>query len=148
MLSRCRVHLHTCVAGCPTASSKSKVDNLARPSNTLINYDNKYGKKEKESVKIHTHTLAPYDGYGGGLYWMTSVKKMTSKKDFMDMDFKDKNCVFELYEDCKTKGLLEACRCVLWEMPGFKVRICKQDMNDSYFITGHKKVQCQRQRLY
>ena len=79
---------------------------------------------------------------------MTSVKKMTSKKDFLDMDFRDKKCVFELYEDCKAKGLLEACGCVPWEMPGFKVRICKQDMNDSYFITGHKKVQCQRQRLY
>ena len=79
-------------------------------------------------MKIHINTLAPYNSYGGGLYWMTSVKKMTPTKDFLDMDFKNKNCVFEPYEDCKAKRLLEGCKCVPWEMPGFEVRICKQDM--------------------
>ena len=70
----------------------------------------------------------PFVGYGEGQYWMTAVKQMTSKKDFLGMDLRDRNCVTELYEECKTKKLVHECGCVPWEMPGFEVRICqKQD---------------------
>ena len=52
---------------------------------------------------------------------MTAVKRMTSKKDFLGIPLKDRNCEAELYEDCKTRKLLEECNCVPWEMPGYEV---------------------------
>ena len=48
---------------------------------------------------------------------------MTTKKDFLGMDFRDRNCVTEPYEECKAKELIEECGCIPWEMPGFEVGI-------------------------
>ena len=105
-----------------------KGNSLTRSSKTRLNYDNKFERKERESVKIHINTLSPFNGFGCGQYWMSAVKKMTPKKDFLGMDFRDRNCVTELYEECKAKELTEECGCVPWEMPGFKVGISqKQD---------------------
>ena len=52
---------------------------------------------------------------------MTDVKKMTAKEDFLKMPLKDRNCVVELYEDCRSRKLLEECNCVPWEMANFLV---------------------------
>ena len=77
---------------------------------------------------------------------MTAVKRMTSKKDFLGMPLKDRNCEAELYEDCKTRKLLEKCNCVPWEMPGYEVnKFFKTTVTD---LSGFGKVQPQRQRLY
>ena len=52
---------------------------------------------------------------------MTDVKRMTPKEDFLKMPLKDRNCEVELYEDCRTRKLLEGCNCVPWELPGLQV---------------------------
>ena len=64
-----------------------------------------------------------YIHFGGGICMMTAVKRMTAKKDFLKMSFKDRNCEVELYEDCRTRKLLEECNCIPWEAPGFQVGI-------------------------
>ena len=77
---------------------------------------------------------------------MSAVKKMTPKRDFLGMDFRERNCVTEPYEECKAKKLVKECGCVPWEIPGFEVEICQKQNNS--VITGVQKVQCQRQRLH
>ena len=52
---------------------------------------------------------------------MTDVKRMTAKEDFLKMPLKDRNCEVELYEDCRTRKLLEECNCVPLEMSSFQV---------------------------
>ena len=52
---------------------------------------------------------------------MTVIKRMSAKEDFLNMPLKDRNCEVELYEDCRTKKLLEECGCVPWELQGLKV---------------------------
>ena len=54
---------------------------------------------------------------------MTDMKSMTAEKDFLKMSLKDRNCEVELYEDCRTRKLLEECNCVPWEVPGFQVKV-------------------------
>ena len=91
-------------------------------SKKLFNYDEELERKQRESARIHIDTLAPFDGLGGGLYLMTAVKKMTSMDDFLSMDFKDRQCDIELYENCRTRKLVKHCNCVPWEVSGFEVR--------------------------
>ena len=52
---------------------------------------------------------------------MSVVKRMTAKEDFLKMPLKDRNCEVELYEDCRTRKLLEECNCVPWELQGIQV---------------------------
>ena len=77
---------------------------------------------QKDSAKIHINTLSPYVGFGGGSYVMTAVKRMTATEDFLKMSLKDRNCKLELYEDCRTRKLIEECSCVPWDLPGFEVK--------------------------
>ena len=53
---------------------------------------------------------------------MTDVKRMSAKEDFLKMSLKDRNCEVELYEECKTRKLMEGCNCVPWELPDSQVR--------------------------
>ena len=53
---------------------------------------------------------------------MSVVKRMTATDDFLNMPLKERNCEVELYEDCRTRKLVEECDCVPWEVPGFQVR--------------------------
>ena len=101
------------------SSTKGKI---LTSSKKLFNYDEELEKKQRESARIHIDTLAPFDGLGGGLYLMTAVKKMTSKEDFLSMDFKDRQCDIELYEECRTRKLVKKCNCATLEMSGFEVR--------------------------
>ena len=87
-------------------------------STRTINFDTAIGA----SAKLHIDTLSPYNGFGEGIYTMTVVKKMSATDDFLDMPFKERVCQVELYEDCRTKKLLDKCKCVPWEVPGHKVR--------------------------
>ena len=52
---------------------------------------------------------------------LTDVKRMTPTEDFLRMPLKDRKCEVELYEDCRTRKLLEECNCVPWEVPGYQV---------------------------
>ena len=103
-------------------SVSSTKGTMLTSSKKLFNYDEELEKKQRESARIHIDFLAPFDGLGGGLYLMTAVKKMTSKEDFLSMDFKDRQCDIELYENCRTRELVKHCNCVPWEVSGFEVR--------------------------
>ena len=76
---------------------------------------------EKE-VKVQIGTLSPFKGFGVATCKMADVKRMTAKSDFMKMSREDRNCEVELYEDCRTRKLLEECNGVPWEVPDKKVK--------------------------
>ena len=80
------------------------------------------GSLNTEAAKVHIDTLSPFIGFGGGIYQMTVVKRMTAKEDFLDMPLKERNCVVEPYENCRTRKLLEECKCVPAEIPAYQVR--------------------------
>ena len=90
-------------------------------SKDTINFDTAVESIQGQSAKVHIDTLSPFVGFGGGIYMMTVVKRMTAKDDFLKMPLKEKNCEVELYEDCRTRRLLEECNCVPWEVPGYQV---------------------------
>ena len=97
-------------------TSSNNVDFNPVSSKTLLDFD------EEDKHKVHISFLEPFEGFGEGLFIMTDVKKMTSKKDFLKLPLKDRNCKVESYEDCKTRKLLEECKCVPWDVPGFEVK--------------------------
>ena len=71
------------------------------------------------SAKVQISTLSPYTHFGGGVYTMSAVKRMTAKSDFIKMPFMDRKCMEELYENCRTRKLLEECNCVPWEVTSY-----------------------------
>lgn len=79
------------------------------------------GSIQSPSAKVYIDTLSPYINFGGGIFAMSVVKRMTAKDGFLKMSLKDRNCEVELYEDCRTKKLLEKCNCVPWEVSKFEV---------------------------
>ena len=68
--------------------------------------------KEKSRTEMAFHDFVP----------PAVVKRIKSKEDFLMMPFKERNCNKELYEDCWTRSLLEECKCVPWDVPGFQVK--------------------------
>ena len=79
------------------------------------------GGIQSPSAKVQINTLRPYINFGGGIFAMSVVKRMTAKEDFLKMELKDRNCEVELYEDCRTRKLLEKCNCVPWEVSKLQV---------------------------
>ena len=100
-------------------SSKKKDD--IDSSNQTLNFDTAVESIQGVTAKIQINTISPYVGFGGGIYKMTAIKRMTAKEDFLKMPLKERNCEVELYEDCRTRKLLKECNCVPWEVPGFQV---------------------------
>ena len=80
------------------------------------------GSLEDREAKVHINILSSYIGFGGGSYKMTVVKRMTAKEDFLKMPLQDRSCEVESYEDCRSKKLLEECKCVPLQIPEFQVR--------------------------
>ena len=74
------------------------------------------------SAKVQINTLSPFVHFGGGIFSMTDVKKMTTKEDFFKLPLKERGCEVDLYEDCRTASLVKECNCIPWELPGFQVR--------------------------
>ena len=93
-----------------------------RPSRKLINYDNEIESQQAIYAKVHIDSLTPFEGFGEGLFSITDVKRMIATDDFLNMPLKDRKCNVELYEDCKTRRLLEECNCVPWPIPQFQVK--------------------------
>ena len=54
---------------------------------------------------------------------MAAVKRLTATEDFLMMPLKARKCEVELFEECKTRRLLEECKCRPWEVPLVEVRI-------------------------
>ena len=96
---------------------------FARSSDKTLNFDAAVESIQEKDAKIQINTLSPYIRFGGGIYKLTDVKRMKASNDFLKMPLKNRNCEIELYEDCRTRKLLEECNCVPWEVPGFQVRI-------------------------
>ena len=92
-----------------------------KTSNETLNFGTAVDNIQGSSVKIVINTLSSFTGFGGGVFKMTDVKRMTAKEDFLKMPFKDKRCEVELYEDCRTRKLLEECNCVPQELSRFQV---------------------------
>ena len=76
-----------------------------------------------EAAKVHIDTLSSFKGFGGGIYQLTDVKRMTAKKDFLKMPLEERKCEVELYESCRTRRLMQKCNCVPWEMQEFQVLV-------------------------
>ena len=76
-----------------------------------------------EAAKVHIDNLSPFTGSGGGMFRMMVVKRMTTTEDFLKMPLKQRNCKVELYENCRTRKLLEGCECVPGEVAPYEVRI-------------------------
>ena len=92
-----------------------------KSSNKTLNFNTAVESIQGVSAKVQIETLSSFTGFGGGIYTMTNVKKMKAKTDFLKMPLKERNCEVELYEDCRTRRLLELCKCVPWEVPAFQV---------------------------
>ena len=54
------------------------------------------------------------------IYTMTLVNNLRASRAFLEMPLAQRNCEAELYEDCRTRKLLEECS---WEMTSFQVGI-------------------------
>ena len=102
------------------SSQKEKATNLHVSKGTM-DFDDAVQSLQGVSSKVHVGTLSPYTHYGGGIYMMTVVKQMRSKDGFLEMPFAQRNCQVELYEDCRTRKLLEKCNCVPCELPAHQV---------------------------
>ena len=90
-------------------------------SNKTLNFDTAVESIQGVSAKVQINTLSPYISFGGGIYMMTDVKRMTAKEDFLKMALGDRNCEVELYENCRTRKLLKECNCVPWEVSNYQV---------------------------
>ena len=90
-------------------------------SKETLNFGTAIERIQGVSAKVQINTLSNYVGYGGGIYTMTDVKRMTAKDDFISMSLNDKNCEVESFEDCRTRRLLQECQCLPWEAPGYQV---------------------------
>ena len=101
-----------------TSSDDNQDDRFSKDT---INFDTAVESIQGQSAKVHIATLSPFVGFSGGIYIMSVVKRMTAKDDFLKMPLNKKMCEVELFEDCKTKKLLEKCDCVPWEVPGYQV---------------------------
>ena len=75
-----------------TSSNRKAV---VKPSNETINLDTAVESMQRVAAKVHIDTLSPYTGFGGGIYTMTDVKKITAKEDFLQMPLKDRQCAIE-----------------------------------------------------
>ena len=101
----------------------SNTSSAVKSPNRMLNFGIAVENVQGVSAKVQINTLSPHVSYGGGVYMMSVVKRMTAKEDFLSMPLKDRNCEVELYEDCKTRKLLEECKCVPWELQGFEVKL-------------------------
>ena len=110
--------------------TSSNTDDLpdSESSRGTMNFGTAVRGLQGVTAKVQINTLSPNIGFGGGIYGITDVKRMTAEYDFIQMPFKDRNCEVELYEDCRTRMLLKECNCVPWEAPGFKVRSYPKDL--------------------
>ena len=101
--------------------SSSEKDDITESSKETMNFGTKVAGLQEQSAKVQINTLSPFVGFGGGKFTMTNVKRMTAEDDFFKMPLKDRNCEVELYEDCRTRQLLQECGCTPWELLPLKV---------------------------
>ena len=97
--------------------------NRSRPLLNPLSLDmENSGDEEDMKAKVQVNTLSPIIGFGGGSFKLTDVKRMTTSDDFLKMSLDERECEVELYEDCRTRNLLQECGCVPQEMTTVQVR--------------------------
>ena len=99
--------------------AKEKI--TVKSTNKTMNFDAAVKTVQNLQAKVQINTLSPYVSFGGGIYKMSDVKRMTAKEDFLKMPWKDRKCEVESYEDCRTRKLFEYCKCIPWEHFKFQV---------------------------
>ena len=101
---------------------------VADVSKGTMNFASAVQNLHGQSAKIRIGTLSPYTSFGGGIYTLSAVKRMSSKEDFLDMPLAQRHCEVELNEDCRTRKLLEECKCRPWELPHHQVETVQSKM--------------------
>ena len=104
------------------SSTEGEVDDSS--VGNILNFGTSLASNQDSKVKIDI--LSHIIGFGGGTYKMTDVKRMTATDDFLNMPLEDRHCQVELYEDCRTRRLLDRCKCVPREFPGYQVKRIKR----------------------
>ena len=99
-------------------------DDIDSKATTTFNLDAIESVRKKEA-RIQINTLSSDKGYGEGTYKMSVVKKMTAKTNFLEMPMRDRKCQVEPFEECRTKALLEECKCVPLEILDIQVKLLK-----------------------
>ena len=85
--------------------TSSDESNDVQFSKETLNFDTSMESIQGVSAKIQINTISPFIGFGGGIYTMTDVKRMTATDDFLKMLLKERNCEVELYEDCRWRSV-------------------------------------------
>ena len=102
-------------------SSKAEEVEESQFSWKIMNFYTAVEGLQGVSAKVQINTLSPFVHFGGGIFSMTDVKKMTTKDDFFNLPLKERGCEVDLYDDCRTASLVKECNCVPWELPGSQV---------------------------
>ena len=82
----------------------------------------KAARNDQGSFKVYIHTLAEHTAFGPGAYAIHSLKKMTGKPNFYQMDDSQKECQAHSHsrEKCQTEKFLSqvkgSCNCVPWDL--------------------------------
>ena len=77
---------------------------------------------QNTEAKVHIDTLSSFKGFGGRILKMTAAKKMTVSNDFLNMNYEDRECEVQPYEECRTRRLAEECKCDTMAMYSVQVK--------------------------
>ena len=80
----------------------------------------KAARNDQESFKVYIHTLVEHTSFTHGVYAMHTLKKMTGKPSFYQMQDTQKGCQVQSREKCQTEIFLSQvrknCSCVPWAL--------------------------------
>ena len=74
----------------------STKDKVGESSGNTLNFDTAVESIHGVHAKVQINTLSPFVGFGGGVYKMSVVKRMTAKDDFLKMPLDERHCDVEL----------------------------------------------------
>ena len=70
------------------------------------------GQLETKMAKVHIGTLSSFKGFGGGIYKISAVKKMTTTEDFLRLTSQVRKCEVDSFDQCRNKKVQGLCNCV------------------------------------
>ena len=77
-------------------------------------------RNRQKTFKVYIHTLAPFTAYGPGAFAMSTLKRMTGTKSFMELPENQKKCAIHIREECQTDKFFSQvkanCSCVPWSL--------------------------------
>ena len=85
---------------------------------------NVIGNNEENLPRFYIHTLSPFTDFRNGSYAMTSLKKVSGTKGFLDIHDVRKKCKLGKVEDCNNAMFIEQvtneCKCRIWALDNNK----------------------------